>query len=79
MQLVLSSVDEVSVFSWMKVDQAEVLFLIKILKALSKPLKLNLSSFTFEFRIFNIMANLCTYVYFYLNRSMSDISKKKWL
>jgi len=37
MQLVLSSVDEVSGFFLNEVDQAEVLLLIKILKALSKP------------------------------------------
>lgn len=76
MQLVLSSVDEVSGSILNEVDQAEVLFLVKILKALSKP-QSQICHFDFEFRIFNIMANLCTYVYSYLNRSVSDISKKK--
>ena len=70
MQIVLSSIDEVRGSILNEVDQAGVLFLVKNLKALSKPQN-QTCHFDFELRIFNIMANLCTYVYSYLNRSMS--------
>lgn len=79
MQFVLSGRDEGnSLFFFLNgVDQTEVLLcLVKILKALSRPLSY-IGGYDFEFRIFNIMTNLCTYLSSYLKRSASDTSKKK--
>lgn len=78
MQLDLSHGDEGSSFFLNEEDQAEVLSsLVKSLKALSRPQSL-ICSYDSELRISNIMTDLCTSVYSYLNRSVSDISKKKW-